>query len=104
MSGGVGTNIEGLRGYGQRVGGKADEAKALDLGQFHRAVFLPGSETAKALAESGEAYGAVANAAQGRLSFAGTESVVDAGTYEQVEEDSAERLQSTGESVAEYRW
>ena len=104
MTNGVGTNVEGLRDYGQRVSGKADEAKSLELGQFHSVVSLPGSETARALEESGEAYASVADAAHRRLAFAGSESVVDAGTYEQVEEDSAEQLHDMGESVGEYRW
>ncbi|MGL6234324.1 MAG: hypothetical protein ACRC20_03175 [Segniliparus sp.] len=104
MSGGVGTNIEDLRTYGQHVAGNADKVRGLELAQSYTSVSLPNGEAAQALMEAGELFGSVADHAHERFSFAGAETVADAGTYERVEERHAGEIDGVGEQIAEFRW
>ncbi|ERG69293.1 hypothetical protein [Segniliparus rugosus] len=104
LNGKVGVNTDDLLAFGQKIVGKAEEAKALGLAQLGGSVDMPESATAAAVRESGEARGSVSDHAHARGSHAGAESALAAQKYVRVEEHNAQQLRGAVEPDTEYRW
>ena len=100
-TGKLGTNIEGLRSFGQSVAEHASTIAGLGIGGVFDQVAMPDSPIAQVLADAGSACESALTKVHQAYASAGDESVADSLRFEEHEQEHANSFRVTGERAQE---